>query len=59
MLASGVEIVLVDVSHRPRERGQSKYGLWDRLWVGIYDLFGVRWLIRRMRPSVDVHEEDA
>jgi dolichol-phosphate mannosyltransferase len=59
MLASGVEIVLVDVSHRPRERGQSKYGLWDRLWVGIYDLFGVRWLIRRMRPGVEIHEESA
>ena len=35
------------VNHRPRERGASKYGTWDRLWVGIGDLFGVRWLRRR------------
>jgi len=35
------------VNHRPRERGASKYGTWDRLWVGITDLFGVMWLRRR------------
>jgi len=57
MLASGVRVALVDVSHRSRQRGQSKYGLWDRLWVGIYDLFGVRWLTRRLGPAVDAHEE--
>ena len=28
-------------------RGQSKYGVGNRLWVGIVDLFGVRWLQRR------------
>jgi dolichol-phosphate mannosyltransferase len=59
MLASGVRVVLVDVSHRPRARGTSKYGFWDRLWVGIYDLFGVRWLIRRLGPAVDAHEENS
>jgi dolichol-phosphate mannosyltransferase len=37
------------VNHRPRERGVSKYGLHNRLWVGIIDLFGVRWLQRRTR----------
>jgi len=57
MLASGAKLALVDVSHRPRQRGQSKYGLWDRLWVGIYDLFGVRWLTRRIGPAVETHEE--
>lgn len=47
----GGECLFVDVSHRPRERGRSKYGLHNRLWVGIIDLFGVRWLLRRsMRP---------
>ena len=39
----------VVVSHRPRTRGRSKYGLFDRLWVGIVDLFGVGWLIARAR----------
>jgi dolichol-phosphate mannosyltransferase len=57
MKASGVRVILVDVSHRPRERGVSKYGLWDRLWVGIHDLIGVRWLISRGRNEVGVEEQ--
>lgn len=56
MKARGVDIVLVDVSHRPRTRGQSKYGVMNRLWVGIVDLFGVRWIVARMRPPVEVKE---
>lgn len=43
----GHEIAYVDVIDRPRRGGNSKYGLWDRLWVGIIDLAGVWWLIRR------------
>jgi len=37
----------VPVNHRPRLRGQSKYGIGNRLWVGITDLFGVMWLQKR------------
>ncbi|MBI5614731.1 MAG: glycosyltransferase family 2 protein [Gammaproteobacteria bacterium] len=37
----------VEVNHRPRLHGQSKYGIGNRLWVGIVDLFGVMWLRRR------------
>jgi dolichol-phosphate mannosyltransferase len=37
----------IAVNHRPRRRGTSKYGLLDRLGVGIVDLFGVMWLQRR------------
>ena len=49
----------VPVNHRPRERGRSNYGVWDRLWVGIADLCGVMWLKRRgSRPEI-VPEEDA
>jgi len=33
----------------PRRAGVSNYGMWDRLWVGILDLMGVWWLIRRKR----------
>lgn len=47
----GVKILTADVSHRPRERGISKYGFWDRLWVGITDLAGVRWLLWRGYPE--------
>ncbi len=45
----GLEIEFVQVSHRPRERGISKYGVLNRLFVGIYDLFGLFWLIRRKK----------
>jgi dolichol-phosphate mannosyltransferase len=43
----GYEILLTDVDHRPRLRGVSKYGMMNRLWVGIVDICGVMWLQRR------------
>ena len=43
----GVGIINVPVAHRPRSAGVSKYGVGNRLWVGIVDMFGVRWLIKR------------
>jgi hypothetical protein len=48
----GYRVVFVDVVDRPRLSGRSNYGLLYRLWVGIFDLAGVRWLIRRrkLRP---------
>jgi glycosyltransferase involved in cell wall biosynthesis len=49
----GYEIAYVDVVDRPRHAGRSNYGMWDRLWVGILDVAGVWWLIRRRRlPQV-------
>lgn len=39
--------VSVPVNHRARELGTSKYGISNRLFVGIVDMFGVRWLINR------------
>ncbi|HXP97627.1 MAG TPA: glycosyltransferase family 2 protein [Telmatospirillum sp.] len=54
MIRRGGRVVSVRVNHRPRERGLSKYGLWNRLWVGIIDLFGVMWLQRRASvPIID------
>ena len=47
MLRGGGLIESVQVNHRPRQHGASKYGVWNRLWVGITDLFGVMWLARR------------
>ncbi|MEJ2308462.1 MAG: glycosyltransferase family 2 protein [Gammaproteobacteria bacterium] len=46
-----VGVINVPVNHRPRLGGTSKYGVWNRLWVGIVDLFGVFWLQRRGRVS--------
>lgn len=40
-------IVEVPVSHSPRRLGRSKYGLNDRLWVGIVDTIAVRWMCKR------------
>jgi dolichol-phosphate mannosyltransferase len=48
----GYDVVSVPVNHRERTRGKSKYGLHNRLWIGIVDLFGVMWLIRRASPRV-------
>ena len=45
----GFTIGYVDVIDRPRHSGTSNYGLWDRLWVGILDLGGVWWLVRRRK----------
>ena len=37
----------IPVRHRPRIHGESKYGINNRLWVGLADLFAVRWMQRR------------
>jgi dolichol-phosphate mannosyltransferase len=42
-------VQLVGVNHRHRTEGRSKYGTLDRAWVGIWDLLGVMWLMRRNR----------
>jgi dolichol-phosphate mannosyltransferase len=56
-LKRGCTVTSVDVNHRPRERGVSKYGVLDRLWVGISDLMGVMWLQRRTSVPVIVSED--
>jgi dolichol-phosphate mannosyltransferase len=52
----GYGITHVEVLDRPRFAGVSNYGLFDRLWVGILDLAGVWWLIRRRRRVPRVTE---
>lgn len=47
----GWRIELVDVSHRERYAGRSKYNNLQRGLVGIYDLVGVAWLIRRRKKA--------
>jgi dolichol-phosphate mannosyltransferase len=49
MLREGYEVRFMPVGHRPRGAGRSKYGVWDRAWVGLADLIGVLWLKRRFR----------
>ena len=56
MLREGYRITHVDVHHRPRAHGTSKYGTLDRLLVSLSDLVGVRWLKRRSRNPERVEE---
>ena len=53
----GYGIGYVDVVDRPRTHGVSNYGMWDRLWIGILDLAGVWWLIRRRKRIAEISEE--
>src|SRR5690348_11599125 len=49
---AGFESRSVPVGHRPRTAGTSKYGMLDRLWVGLADLRGVAWLMRRAKVTL-------
>jgi len=53
MQREGYLVATHPVNHRPRQTGMSKYGTWNRLWVGIVDLAGVYWLRARCnRPDI-------
>lgn len=53
MIRRGGKVTSVEVNHRARLRGASNYGVFDRLWVGVVDLFGVMWLMRRAsKPKI-------
>jgi dolichol-phosphate mannosyltransferase len=56
MLREGYEVRFVDVGHRPRLHGRSKYGVWDRFVVGVQDIRGVLWLKKRYRAGVEAAE---
>ena len=51
-ISRGGRIVSLEVNHRPREKGESKYGFNNRFWVGIKDLMGVRWLQKRSKEII-------
>lgn len=44
----GYTVTEVPVSNHPRLSGESKYGVWNRLFASFYDLLAVRWMKRRM-----------
>lgn len=61
LLRRGLQTVSRPVAHYPRRTGRSKYGLGNRLWVGIADLLGVWWLgKRRFQPgtSEEIRHDD-
>lgn len=47
MKLEGAVVAEVRVNHRPRCKGVSKYGIWDRAWSAAYDLLAVRWMQKR------------
>ncbi len=56
MRAEGYATEFLDVNHRPRGSGRSKYTNFGRLWAAFSDLRGVTWLIRRRRNPAGVDE---
>ncbi|MDV7340438.1 glycosyltransferase family 2 protein [Terasakiella sp. A23] len=58
MIRRGGRVQSVKVNHRARERGVSKYGMWNRLWVGIVDIMGLKWLQARGKVPVIVAPKD-
>jgi len=56
VLREGGTVLSVAVNHRPRHKGMSKYGVFDRLGAGIIDLLGVMWLQRRAPRPHPFHE---
>ncbi len=55
----GGRVLSLPVTDRPRAHGRSKYGLHNRLWVGLFDLLGVIWMQRRPLPDAPWREEGA
>ena len=54
----GLEIALVDVTHRARDAGESKYTNFGRALVGFQDLLGVWWLLKRRKLPTVTHTDD-
>jgi len=52
------KIVVVEVDHRDRQAGVSKYDMWGRLWVGLVDMWAVRWLQKRAKISTIIDTLD-
>jgi dolichol-phosphate mannosyltransferase len=49
---AGAKVKEVPVAHHPRVAGRTKYGVWNRLGRGIYDLLMVRWYLKRQIKTV-------
>ena len=54
----GGKIISVKVFHRERTIGVSKYSNWQRFRVGLFDLFGVSWLIKRSSFPIRLREDN-
>jgi glycosyltransferase involved in cell wall biosynthesis len=58
--AKGYTITEIPVDHRPRTRGKTKYGVHNRLWVGLADTIAVMWMKRRLVfPEITMEQSTA
>ena len=55
----GWRITEIEVNHRPRTTGKSKYGIGNRMWRGIADCFAMRWYRKRVVPAQRTRPETA
>ena len=55
----GLEVILIDVAHRHRQAGRSKYTNTGRAFAGALDLFGVWWLMRRHKRPQITHTDES
>jgi len=60
----GARVIELPVRHRARRHGESKYGIGNRLFTGLADVFAVRWMQRRtvrcdVDASADPHADGA
>jgi glycosyltransferase involved in cell wall biosynthesis len=57
---NGYTITEIPVDHRPRILGKTKYGVHNRLWVGLADTIAVMWMKRRLVfPEITTEESTA
>jgi glycosyltransferase involved in cell wall biosynthesis len=49
----GYRVIEVPVSHHPRTAGDSKYGVWNRVFKSFVDLLAVRWMKNRRLAYMD------
>ena len=53
----GGRVAQIPVNHRPRRAGESKYGVWNRVFRATADLLAVRWMKqRRLGWEIDRHD---
>jgi glycosyltransferase involved in cell wall biosynthesis len=53
----GFRVVQLPVNHRPRTRGSSKYGMWNRAFRAFADLLAVRWMRKRRLDYEIIRDE--
>jgi hypothetical protein len=47
----GFNVIEIPVNHRPRTRGESKYGIGNRMFRGLVDCVAILWWRKRSFPT--------